>query len=118
MQIHSRFALLCLWFIGGIARADDASVGRRDYQIASTDPGIQISVREVMPPGASTFGEDRVVVFVHGHGIALRCWLGPWLLALGLGPELNDYGTSGESHGAEEGKEETHGHNAGEVCRA
>jgi len=72
MQIHSRFALLCLWFIGGTARADDASVGRRDYQIASTDPGIQISVREVMPPGASTFGEDRVVVFVHGHGISAR----------------------------------------------
>src|SRR5205085_11734691 len=37
------------------------------------------------------------------------------LLALGLAPELNDYGTSGESHGAEEDKEETHGREVSEI---
>lgn len=72
MRIHIELAVLCLWSIEGCAGAEHASIARRDYQIASADPDIQLSIREVVAAGASVFTEDRVVVFVHGHGIPTR----------------------------------------------
>ena len=62
----------CLWLLVGAARADEAAIARRDYHIDSVDPGIRLSLREVMASGASAFAEDRVVVFVHGHGAPAR----------------------------------------------
>ena len=72
MRIHSDLAVVCLSFIGTIARANDVAVTRRDYQIASADPGIQLSVRQVIAAGISRLAEDRIVVFAHGHGISAR----------------------------------------------
>ncbi len=65
-------AAACLWLLAGAARAGDVAIARSDYQIDSVDPGIRISVREVIPSGTSAFAEDRVVLFVHGYGAPSR----------------------------------------------
>ena len=61
-----------LLLLAGPVLADEAAIARSDYQIDSVDPGIRISVREVIPSGTSAFAEDRVVLFVHGAGAPSR----------------------------------------------
>lgn len=63
---------LCLLLVGGVGRAEDPVLSRRDYAIDAIDPGIRLSVREVIAGEAVRLPEERIVVFVHGFGLPSR----------------------------------------------
>lgn len=69
----SGIAVLSL-FLHGVARAAEPGVeiGRRDYLVDAADPGIRLSIREVVAKGAGRVAQERVVVLVHGSGMPSR----------------------------------------------
>ena len=55
-------SLLC----GTVAAAEPPALTTDDVMVKSSDPGIQLYVRNKRPVGLKTFRADRTVLFVHG----------------------------------------------------
>src|SRR5690349_20217911 len=58
-------AVLILGLVAAAA-AQDAKIVKQDYQIDAVDPGIKLFVRMKMAEGNTRFGNDNIVLFVHG----------------------------------------------------
>src|SRR5260370_26004618 len=70
--IASTLALALLAIVSS-ARAQDARIVKADSQIDGLDPGIRLFMREKMAEGNTRFGEDNVVLFLHGATAPSTC---------------------------------------------
>jgi pimeloyl-ACP methyl ester carboxylesterase len=63
---HSATLAALAALLAAPAAAQDARIARQDYQIDGGDPGIKLFVRAKAPEGKKAFGQDEIVLFVHG----------------------------------------------------
>ncbi len=52
--------------LASMAFADDPRLATESYMIPSSDPGIQLYIRNKHPAGVTTFPGDKILLYVHG----------------------------------------------------
>jgi len=57
--------LIALWLVPAWAQ-QPVKIVKQDYFIGAVDPGIKLFVRAKMAQGAAKFGDDNIVLFIHG----------------------------------------------------
>jgi len=66
-------ALALLLATIGAGHAQDVRIAKTDAQIDALDPGIKLFVREKMAEGNTRFGDDNIVLFLHGATAPSTC---------------------------------------------
>jgi len=90
----------------GAAQAQDAKIAKTDVQIDALDPGKKLFVREKMAEGNTRFGDDNIVLFLHGATAPSTCdfdlpykdysWA-DWMVKRGYVVYMGDYRNYGYS---------------------
>jgi pimeloyl-ACP methyl ester carboxylesterase len=90
----------------GASRAQDVRIAKTDAQIDALDPGIKLFVREKMAEGNTRFGDDNIVLFLHGATAPSTCdfdlpykdysWA-DWMVRRGYVVYMGDYRNYGYS---------------------
>src|SRR5262249_4230980 len=90
----------------GAIQAQDAKIAKTDVQIDALDLGIKLFVREKMAEGNTRFGDDNIVLFLHGATAPSTCdfdlpykdysWA-DWMVKYGYVVYMGDYRNYGYS---------------------
>src|SRR5215831_12874080 len=89
-----------------VASAQDAAIVKTDTQVDARDPGIRLFLREKMAQGNTRFGDDNIVLFLHGATAPSTCdfdlpykdysWA-DWMVKHGYVVYMGDYRNYGYS---------------------